>query len=37
MPPTVGSNSFRDRLGYWMERVAGGEERSSSPGTDGRG
>jgi prevent-host-death family protein len=26
MPPAVGSNSFRDRLGYWMDRVAGGEE-----------
>jgi antitoxin (DNA-binding transcriptional repressor) of toxin-antitoxin stability system len=25
-PTTVGSNPFRDRLGYWMERVAGGEE-----------
>jgi hypothetical protein len=27
-PPrvAVGSNPFRDRLGYWMERVAGGEE-----------
>ena len=23
---TVGSNPFRDALGYWMERVAGGEE-----------
>jgi antitoxin (DNA-binding transcriptional repressor) of toxin-antitoxin stability system len=22
----VGSNPFRDRLGYWMERAAGGEE-----------
>jgi prevent-host-death family protein len=21
----VGSNSFRDRLGYWMDRVAAGE------------
>ncbi len=25
-PITIGSNPFRDRLGYWMERVAGGEE-----------
>ena len=25
-PVTVGSNPFRDRLGYWMERVAAGEE-----------
>ncbi len=25
-PVTVGSNPFRDKLGYWMERVAGGEE-----------
>ena len=25
-PTEVGSNPFRDRLGYWMERVAGGEE-----------
>jgi prevent-host-death family protein len=23
---TVGSNPFRDRLGYWMDRVAGGDE-----------
>jgi PD-(D/E)XK endonuclease len=23
---TVGSNPFRDALGYWMERAAGGEE-----------
>jgi prevent-host-death family protein len=22
----VGSNPFRDRLGYWLERVAHGEE-----------
>ena len=22
----VGSNPFRDKLGYWMERVAAGEE-----------
>ncbi len=25
-PTAVGSNPFRDRLGYWMERVAAGEE-----------
>lgn len=25
-PITVGSNPFRDRLGYWMERAAGGDE-----------
>ena len=25
-PATVGSNPFRDRLGYWMERVAAGHE-----------
>jgi antitoxin (DNA-binding transcriptional repressor) of toxin-antitoxin stability system len=25
-PVTVGSNVFRDHLGYWMERVAAGEE-----------
>jgi antitoxin (DNA-binding transcriptional repressor) of toxin-antitoxin stability system len=25
-PTVVASNPFRDRLGYWMERVAGGEE-----------
>jgi PD-(D/E)XK endonuclease len=25
-PIAVGSNPFRDRLGYWMERAAGGEE-----------
>jgi prevent-host-death family protein len=25
-PVTVGSNPFRDKLGYWMERVAAGEE-----------
>ncbi len=25
-PTRVGSNPFRDRLGYWMERVAAGEE-----------
>ena len=25
-PVIVGSNPFRDRFGYWMERVAGGEE-----------
>ncbi len=25
-PTTVGSNPFRDKLGYWMERVAAGEE-----------
>ena len=25
-PTTVGSNPFRDKLGLWMERVAGGEE-----------
>jgi prevent-host-death family protein len=25
-PITVGSNPFRDKLGYWMERVAAGEE-----------
>jgi hypothetical protein len=25
-PTTVGSNPFRDGLGYWMERAAGGEE-----------
>jgi len=23
---TVGSNPFRDRLGYWMDVVAGGQE-----------
>ena len=23
---TVGSNAFRDKLGYWMDRVAAGEE-----------
>ena len=23
---TVGSNTFRDKLGYWMDRVAAGEE-----------
>jgi len=23
---TVGSNPFRDKLGYWMDRVAAGEE-----------
>jgi antitoxin (DNA-binding transcriptional repressor) of toxin-antitoxin stability system len=22
----VGSNEFRDRLGYWMDRVAEGDE-----------
>jgi prevent-host-death family protein len=22
----VGSNPFRDRLGYWMDRVAAGDE-----------
>jgi prevent-host-death family protein len=26
MPTVVGSNPFRDRLGYWMDRVAAGEE-----------
>lgn len=26
LPIAVGSNPFRDRLGYWMERAAGGEE-----------
>jgi hypothetical protein len=25
-PTLVGSNPFRDRLGYWMERVAAGQE-----------
>lgn len=25
-PITIGSNPFRDRFGYWMERVARGEE-----------
>jgi hypothetical protein len=25
-PVRVGSNPFRDRLGYWMERVTRGEE-----------
>jgi antitoxin (DNA-binding transcriptional repressor) of toxin-antitoxin stability system len=25
-PATVGSNPFRDRLGYWLERVASGQE-----------
>jgi hypothetical protein len=25
-PITVGSNPFRDRLGYWMDRVAAGDE-----------
>ena len=25
-PTIVGSNPFRDQLGYWMERVAAGEE-----------
>jgi antitoxin (DNA-binding transcriptional repressor) of toxin-antitoxin stability system len=25
-PVTVGSNAFRDRLGYWMVRVAAGQE-----------
>ena len=25
-PLTLGSNPFRDRLGYWMDRVAAGEE-----------
>ena len=25
-PITIGSNPFRDKLGYWMERVARGEE-----------
>ena len=25
-PITVGSNPFRDKLGYWMERVAAGQE-----------
>jgi prevent-host-death family protein len=25
-PITVGSNPFRDKLGYWMDRVASGEE-----------
>ena len=25
-PIAVDSNPFRDKLGYWMERVAGGEE-----------
>jgi prevent-host-death family protein len=25
-PLTVGSNPFRDQLGYWMDRVAAGEE-----------
>ena len=24
-PITVGSNPFRDRLGYWMDRVAAGD------------
>jgi prevent-host-death family protein len=23
---TVGANPFRDKLGYWMDRVAAGEE-----------
>jgi prevent-host-death family protein len=23
---TVGSNPFRDRLGYWMERAAAGDD-----------
>jgi prevent-host-death family protein len=23
---TVGSNPFRDKLGYWMERAAAGQE-----------
>ena len=26
VPVAVGSNRFRDRLGYWLERVANGEE-----------
>ena len=26
VPVVVGSNPFRDRLGYWLERVASGEE-----------
>ena len=25
-PMTVGSNPFREKLGYWMERVASGHE-----------
>ncbi len=25
-PIMVGSNPFRDKLGYWMQRVAGGQE-----------
>jgi prevent-host-death family protein len=25
-PITIGSNPFRDRLGYWMDRVAAGDE-----------
>ncbi len=25
-PVTIGSNPFRDRLGYWMDRAAAGEE-----------
>ncbi len=25
-PITIGANPFRDKLGYWMDRVAGGEE-----------
>jgi prevent-host-death family protein len=25
-PTVVGSNRFRDQLGYWMDRVAAGEE-----------
>jgi hypothetical protein len=25
-PTTVGSDPFRDRLGYWMDRVAAGDE-----------
>jgi prevent-host-death family protein len=25
-PISVGSNPFRDRLGYWMDIVAGGQE-----------
>jgi prevent-host-death family protein len=24
-PLTLGSNAFRDRLGYWMDRVAAGD------------
>jgi prevent-host-death family protein len=25
-PITIGPNPFRDRLGYWMDRVAAGQE-----------